>query len=92
MGSKVMPGAGTMPSPNYAYSPPSVPELEDRLLRALGLTMEEMDRRSVGVSNVQRIGQDVVVTAYSGGKFSTHIDKLNKFPSDMLIDRLRLLF
>jgi hypothetical protein len=91
MGSKAITG-GHMPSPNSHFSPQSVGELADKLMRALGLTTEEMDRRSIGVSNIQRIGEDVVVTAYSGGKFSTHVDKIDHFPSDTLIDRLRLLF
>lgn len=93
MGSKMPAGAvGHMPSPNSHFSPPSVGELADRLMSKLNLTTEEMDRRSIGIFNVQRIGEDVVITAYAGGKFSTHVDKLSRFPSDTLVDKLRLLF
>ena len=93
MGSKMPAGAtGAMPSPNSHFSPPSVEELLDKLLWAMGMTTKDLDERDFGITNVQRIGKDVIITAYSGGKFSTHVDKIDKFPSDMLVDKLRLLF
>lgn len=93
MGSKMAPGGGgAMPSPNSHFSPPSVEELRDRLLRALDMKESELETRNLAVTNVQRIGEDVVISAYAGGKFSTHVDKLNRFPSDTLVDKLRLLF
>jgi hypothetical protein len=91
MGSKISPGAGAMPSPNAYYSPPSVEELENKLLWALGMTRQDLENNSAGITNVQRIGRDVVVTAYAGGKFSTHSDKIKGFPSAALVDKLRLL-
>ena len=91
MGSKAMTG-GAMPSPNSHFSPPSVEELMFRLLGAMGTTLIELEQHNVGITNVQRIGEDVVLTAYAGGKFSTHVDKLSRFPSDTLVDKLRLLF
>ena len=91
MGSKAMTG-GVMPSPNAYFSPPSVEELLDKLMKAIGMTMKELDEHDVGVTNVQRIGQDVVITAYAGGKFVTFADKLRHFPSDALVDKLRVLF
>ena len=83
---------GHMPSPNSHFSPPSVEELRDRLLRALDMKESELETRNLAVTNIQRIGDDVIITAYAGGKFSTHVDKLSRFPSDMLVDKLRLLF
>ena len=89
MGSKMAPGGGgAMPSPNSHFSPPLV----DKLLRALGMKESELETRNLAVTNVQRIGEDVVVSVYAGGKFSTHVDKIDKFPSDTLVDKLRLLF
>ena len=93
MGSKMPAGAtGAMPSPNSHFSPLSAVELEHRLLQALGLSAFDLHQRNTGLTNIQQIGDDVVITAYAGGKFSTHVDKLSRFPSDMLIDKLRLLF
>ena len=93
MGSKMaFGGGGTMPSPNNYFSPPSVEELMFELMKAMGMTARDLDEHNVGITNVQRIGDDVIITAYAGGKFSTHVDKLSRFPSDMLVDKLRLLF
>ena len=74
------------------YEPPSVEELLERLLKKMDVTVKYLDEHNVGITNVQRIGEDVILTAYAGGKFSTHVDKIDRFPSSTLIDRLRLLF
>ena len=92
MGGKMTMGGGAMPSPNAYYSPPSIEELVGALRKKLNMTQEDLDARSVGLTNIQRIGEDVIITAYAGGKFSTHVDKIDRFPSDLLVDKLRLLF
>lgn len=92
MGLKMPPGAsGKMPLRPYAYAP-SLEELRHKLLWAMGRTEQDLDNDSVGITEINRFGNDVVVTVYSGGKFSTHTDKITSFPSQALIDRLRLLF
>ena len=83
---------GAMPSPNAYFSPPSIEELKNKLLWAVGKTQQDLDDQSIGITNVQQIGQDVVITAYAGGKFVTFADKLKHFPSDTLVDKLRVLF
>jgi hypothetical protein len=90
MGSKAIPGGGAMPSPGarYEYEHPTI----GRLMKALGTTPNELGRRNVGVTKVQVIGEDVIVTAYAGGKLSNHVDKIDRFPSEALLDKLRVLF
>ena len=93
MGGKIM-GGGHMPTPAHLahYEPPSVTELLNMLYRALNMTPRDLEEHNVGLTNVQKIGEDVIITAYAGGKFSTHVDKIDRFPSDTLVDKLRLLF